>query len=54
MFGRRMPRFPGGQYGGNGGRNNGMIFILAMQLVAQIQQLERKPPVTLALMGKQT
>ncbi|KAF0688325.1 Aste57867_20037 [Aphanomyces stellatus] len=50
MFGRRahMPR--GGGIGGRG-RNNGVVLMLFMQLFAQIQQLERKPPVTLALMG---
>ncbi|RHY74268.1 hypothetical protein DYB30_009293 [Aphanomyces astaci] len=51
MFGRRpfanMPRHPRGR----GQRNDGMLLMLAMQLLGQIQQLERKPPVTLALMG---
>ncbi|ETV97968.1 hypothetical protein H310_09275 [Aphanomyces invadans] len=51
MHGRRpfgnMPRHPGGR----GLRNNGVLLMLAMQLLGQIQQLERKPPVTLLLMG---
>jgi membrane associated rhomboid family serine protease len=34
-----------------GGRNNGFLILMLMQLGQRIQRLERKPPVTLALMG---
>ncbi|KAH9126580.1 hypothetical protein LEN26_001404 [Aphanomyces euteiches] len=52
MFGRRpFVNIPRGRNAGGRGRNDGLLLVLLMQLYGQIQQLERKPPVTLALMG---
>lgn len=48
MFGQNLGRRARG--GPNVGRN-GQGIALMLMLVRQIQQLERKPPVTLGLMG---
>ena len=47
--------FPGmrrGGRGGRGGRLDPYLLMLVLQLANRIQRLERKPPVTLGLMGR--